>query len=218
MAESQSSPNKGLTPGKAVLIAVLSVVLVVVLYVQFGGKGDDAGTEKPSAYRPPRPAIAVQPADDKAKAAPVTLATAKVSASSAGKVEKASAALQIDETRWKAPKLDVVVAYDPFALPASFPQPAKAGAGGTGKDGDLLSAAAADDAKRVAEEHDRQLQELEELRTVGVHAIVREGDHWVAVVGDRTLRVGDTINDFVVTAIDPDDPKGSVHIERKESP
>ena len=218
MAESQSSSKKGLTPGKAVLIAVLSVVLVVVLYIQFGGQGDDGGSEKPSAYRPPRPAIAVQPTDDKAKASSVTLATAKVPAGNATKVEKTTAALHIDETRWKAPKLDVVVAYDPFALPATFPQPTKAGAGGAGKDADLLSAAAADDAKRLAEEHERQLQELDELRTVGVHAIVREGDHWVAVVGDRTLRVGDTINDFVVTAIDPDDPKGSVHIERKESP
>ena len=48
----------------------------------------------------------------------------------------------------------------------------------------------------------------------GVHVIVREGDQYVAVIGDRMLHVGDEINGFTVTAIDPD----GVHVERKESP
>jgi hypothetical protein len=47
-----------------------------------------------------------------------------------------------------------------------------------------------------------------------VHVIVRERDAYVAVIGDRLLHVGDKINEFTVTAIDPD----GVHVEMKESP
>ena len=47
--------------------------------------------------------------------------------------------------------------------------------------------------------------ELEELKQRGVHVIVREGDQYVAWIGERMLHVGDKINDFTVTAIDPDD-------------
>ena len=46
-----------------------------------------------------------------------------------GKIDVA--AELIDKTRWKSPPLAKVVGYDPFALPASFPQPPKATAGGT---------------------------------------------------------------------------------------
>ena len=56
--------------------------------------------------------------------------------------------------------------------------------------------------------------QLEELKQRGVHVIVREGDQYVAWIGDRMLHVGDKINGFTVTAIDTD----GVHIERKESP
>jgi hypothetical protein len=108
------------------------------------------------------------------------------------------------------------VAYDPFALPPSFPQPPKITAGGkaTGADG-LIAAAAADDAKRIAEAAENLRMQLEELKQQGVHVILRKGDQYVAVIGDRMLHVGDKIDEFTVTAIDPDD---GVHIERKESP
>ena len=56
--------------------------------------------------------------------------------------------------------------------------------------------------------------QLEELKQRGVHVIVLEGNDYVAWIGDRKLHVGDTINEFTVTAIDPD----GVHVERKESP
>jgi hypothetical protein len=219
VAEAQTSSKKGLTRGKAILIGILSVVLVAVLYVQFGGK-----TEKPTSeatgYRPPRPALAVQPANSTAK--PVTLASAKsptnaqVSNAQMGKDKGAATALLIDETRWKSPKLDTIVAYDPFALPPSFPQPPKLAAGAKGNGAEsLMAAAAADEAKKMADEIVKQRMELEELRQRGVHVILRKGDEYVAVIGDRMLHVGDKINEFTVTAIDPDD---GVHIERKESP
>jgi biotin-(acetyl-CoA carboxylase) ligase len=78
-----------------------------------------------------------------------------------------------------------------------------------------MAAAAADDAKKLAEEVMKLHMELEELQQQGVHVIVRDGDQYAAVIGERMLHVGDKINDFTVTAIDPD---GSVHIEKKDSP
>lgn len=211
MAEAKTPSKTGLTRGKAVLIAVLAVVLVVILYVQFGGAG-----EKPAAavgYRPPRPAVAVGPANSAENQ--LTPATVKMP-STAETSKDAAASPIIDSAHWKSPKLETIVAYDPFALPAAFPQPPKkVAAGTTGKDG-LIAAAAADEAKRLADAVEKRLKELEELRQRGVHVIVGEGDHYVAWIGERKLHVGDEINGFTVTAIDPD---GGVSIvEKKESP
>ena len=50
---------------------------------------------------------------------------------------------------------------------------------------------------------------------VDAYVILREGDHYVAWIDERKLHVGDKIDEFTVTAIDPDD---GVHIERNESP
>jgi hypothetical protein len=73
VAEAQTSSKSGLTRGKAILIGVLAVALIGVLYVQFGRGGEKPAGE-PSNYRPPRPALAVQPVNAPAK--PVTLASA----------------------------------------------------------------------------------------------------------------------------------------------
>jgi hypothetical protein len=215
VAEAPTSSKKGLTRGKAILIGILAVVLVAILYIQFGGKAEKPASEA-TGYRPPRPALAVQPASPTAK--PVTLATAKTSANTqVGNNIGATTVPLIDQTHWKSPKLEMLVAYDPFALPPSFPQPPKVTAGGkaTGADG-LIAAAAADDAKKMAEAVVKQRMELEELRQRGVHVILfdRELHQYVAWIGERKLHVGDKINEFTVTAIDTD----GVHIERKESP
>jgi hypothetical protein len=214
VAEAQTSSKPGLTRGKAILIGVLSVVLLAILYIQFSGKSEKAVGE-PSSYRPPRPAVAVQPANSTTK--PVTLASAKTN----GPISQdkgAITAMLIDQAHWKSPKLETLAAYDPFALPPAFPQPPKITAGGKapGSDG-LIAAATADDAKKMAEAVMKQRIELDELRQRGVHVILFDREHhqYVAVIGDRTLHTGDKINEFTVTAIDPDD---GVHIERKESP
>ena len=213
MAEAQTPSKSGLTRGKAILIAILSVALVAVLYIQFGGKAEKPAGEA-TGYRPPRPAVAVQPANSKAK--PVTLASAKTQSNAqSGKDKGIATAPIIDETHWQSPKLEKIVAYDPFALPPSFPQPPKvAGGKATGADG-LIAAAAADDAKKLAEAVEKLHMQLNELSQRGVHVIVQDASGQVAtMIGDRLLHVGDKINGFTVTAIDTD----GVHIERKESP
>jgi hypothetical protein len=213
VAEASTSSKSGLTRGKAILIGVLSVVLVAVLYIQFGRKGEDAGGEA-VRYRPPRPAVAVQPVDLAEK--PVTLAAAKSPVSPPNRKENnIIATVLIDETKWKSPPLAKVVAYDPFALPPTFPQPkVLAGAKATGSQ-DLIAAAAADDAKKRADAAEKLHMELQQLKESGVQVILGEDNQYVAWIGDRTLHVGDEINGFTVTAIDTD----GVHIvEKKESP
>lgn len=213
MAEAQTSSKKGLTRGKAILIGVLGVTLVSVLYIQFG-RGGEKPAEEPVGYRPPRPALAIDPMNSAEQ--PVTPATLKTESNpQAGKKKSAATPSPIDEKRWKSPKLETIVAYDPFALPAAFPQPPKLTVGGKATDADgLIAVATADDAKRLAEEVEQLHLQLEELTQRGVHVIMRERDQYVAVIGDRLLRVGDKINEFTVTAIDPD----GVQVEMKESP
>jgi hypothetical protein len=217
VADANSSKKSGLTRGKAILIGVLSVVLLIVLYVQFGGSSEKSTTGAPS-YRPPRPAVAMQPAAPETKS--VTQAVAKSTPNvPAGKEKDAATVSIINETHWKSPPVSTIVAYDPFALPPAFPQPPKLAAGGKRTNGkDLIAAATADDAKRAAEAVELLHLQLEQLKEQGVHIVVRQGDEYVAVVGDRVVHVGDVIDGFTVTSIDPSDPDGVVHIERKESP
>jgi hypothetical protein len=121
----------------------------------------------------------------------------------------------IDETRWKSPNVSSVVAYDPFALPSSFPQPGKkTAAGNLASPEALLQEQAATDAKKLAEEIKKVRLQLKELEARGVHVIFRQGDQTAAMIDDRTIHVGDEINGFTVTAIDPN----GVHVERKQSP
>jgi hypothetical protein len=210
VADAQNeSKTAGLTRGKAIVIAVLSVVLVVILYVQFGSAGDSKSTG--SKYRPPRQTRSA-PNDGK-----LATAASEIKSPSGGQT---AAAPVIDETRWKSPELATVIAYDPFALPAAFPQPASAkkGARGNAAESDaVIKAAAEDEAKKLADAVERLRTQLEELKQRGVQIIVRERDEYAAMIGDRMVHVGDEIDGFTVTHIDPTE---GVYIElpRKKSP
>ncbi len=206
MAEATTSEKqRGLTRRKAITIAVLAVVLVVVLYVQFGMSNEKTNSAL-VGYRPQR-AAASQPTDSTAKHAVVAPQKKPTG-------NNTVSAPIIDQTRWKSPTLTTVVAYDPFALPPAFPQPPRVvGGSKSDKAENLIAAAAADDAKKMADAVEKIHMELEELAQRGVHVIVRDRDGYAAMIGDRMLHVGDKINEFTVTAIDPD----GVHVERKES-
>lgn len=209
MADAQRSPKKsGLTRGKAVVIAVLAVVLAVILYVQFGSADATASSE--SKYRASRASAPSLPQSTESAVKDAAVADVRAPAGS----ETFTAPI-IDETRWKSPELTSVIAYDPFALPAKFPQPAKAASNAKADEAvGLIAAAAADDAKKLAEAVEKLRMQLEELKQRGVHVIVREQDQYMAMIGDRMLHVGDEINGFTVTGIDPN----GVHVERKKSP
>ncbi len=202
MAENKNvSKLVGLTRGKAALIGVLAIALAGVVYVQYGSSSaEDASTL----------------AESTAPGSPVPRKTVGEPASPIAKQEQSNEDVQatlaaFDQTRWKSPDLSAVIAYDPFALPATFPRQQQ-GATETG-DGDGASdiAVAEENARRLAEAVERLQHDLEALKQRGVHVIMGGRDQYVAVIGDRTLHVGDEINGFIVTAIDPD----GVSVEKK---
>jgi hypothetical protein len=212
VAEAQTSSKKaGLTRGKAVLIAVLAIVLVAVLYVQFSSSREMPSSES-VRYRPPGRATMAPTAAVPARSTGASAGTTAIQAPLGN--EKVGTPI-IDESRWKSPALATVIAHDPFALPSAFPQPTRKVSGdkGAGAEG-LIAAAAADDAKKLAETVEKLRMQLEELKQRGVTVILREGDQYAAWIGERMVHVGDEINGFTVTAIDLD----GVHIETKDSP
>jgi hypothetical protein len=196
------SKQLGLTRGKAVLIGVLSIVFVVVLYVQYGKFAGGAEAELPhrvaARTHPHTPAITpiAKPAETAVEADDATQA----------------ALLEFDQAKWTPPELSKVIAHDPFALPAGFPRPSTSG---------LLGPTALQ-AEATAEEKSKQLadaladlrMQLDELKERGVHVIVGQNDQYVAMIGDRLIHVGDEIgNGFTVTEIDP---KEGVRVEWKD--
>jgi hypothetical protein len=198
------TPNKraALTPGKAALIGVLAIVLVGVLYWQFSG---------------PTVAVSMPIAPDVHRT-PVVTTTAKppqtTPAANTNKPENrpvVEVASLVDPAAWKSPKLNDVIAYDPFAVPATFPKPQAVDSKAPQGDG-LVAAAQADDAKRLAEAVAQLEMQLRELEQRGVQVIVRERDQYAAMIGDRIVHVGDEINGFTVTVIDP---TSGVRVERK---
>jgi hypothetical protein len=199
-----------LTPAKGALIGVLAAALVGVVYFQYGSSDVEVvvpsgvNAEVPSPLPPvaaqalPTSSTTAEPPEDTAQAAadagPGTAITA-----------------QFDESKWKPPELARVVAYDPFALPAAFPQPVQTVAGaqsGVDSEGETDAATAA---AKLAEAIESLQSELKALQERGVHVIIRGGNEYVAMIGDRTVRVGDEINGFKVTSIEPD----GVRVERK---
>lgn len=203
MADNDSGSKKsGLTRGKAITIGVLALVLVVVLYLQYGSTGAES-TNMPSAYKPRRPVVEA-PTD-----LPSPAATEKKGQQVTSGPRVAVAAV-VDESRWKSPNLTEVVDYDPFALPLAFPQPQTVEANGANAK-NLIAEAAEDDKQKLAELVAQQQMEWQELKQRGVHVIVRQHDEYVAVIGDQTVHVGEEILGYTVTRIDSQ----GVHVERK---
>ena len=189
----------GLTPAKGALIGVLAVVLMAVLYVQFGGSET---TVEPAIAEPAPVASKAPTGRTKVDSKPKEVVTATI--------ETAHKTLS-NLSSWQPPELETVVQYDPFALPASFPQPrsaeAEAALAQIASDGKVEEEP--DPAKRQAELADFT-RKLEELRHNGVQVIIRQNDQYVAMIGDQTIHVGDEINGFRVVAIDGN----GVHVAR----
>ena len=192
----------GLTRGKAALVALLAVVLVSLIYIKYGpSSADDASalhSELPGRRSASR--TASQPAAGSSASEAPTVADAGPSSSK-----------PFDQPGWKVPELATVIAFDPFALPASFPQPAQLVSGTTAAEGTADPADAASAADQLAEAIEQLRMELEQLQQRGVQVIVRGRDQYVAMIGDRTVHVGDEISGFTVTAIEQD----HVRVERK---
>lgn len=203
MAKSQTASKQlGLTPGKAILIGVLALALVGVLYIQYGRSGGETVFEPVVTT-----ATSVAPASRAARTTSMNAATTSADS------DTQAALLEFDQSKWKSPELSVVVAYDPFALPSGFPQPPKADADPRLASGEIDAPTTAEEAQELADALEELRTQLEDLKQRGVHVIVSQNDQFVAMIGDRTIHVGDEINGFTVTAIDMD----GVRVEMKES-
>jgi hypothetical protein len=186
----------GLTPGKLKLIGVLSAVLLGVLYLQFGGSEPEAPATKPAGK--PRRTAAASDTPAAAGASPVRTASAELA----------------DISAWDTPELEQVVQYDPFALPAAFPQPKATAALALSESGaSALAQAKLDEETRVKMQ--QQIEgELGKMRQQGVQVILTRGDQFIAMIGGKTYHVGDKIGGFTITAIDAN----GVHVERAVQP
>lgn len=194
------SKRIGLTRGKAAIVVALAVTLVVVIYVKYGPSGGTSHSGLVGAF-----IARAAPRSSGAAADPATSSSQKPP-SNAGALFSTAA----DASRWKSPDLSVVLAYDPFALPPTFPQSPQASAASRAQDAAVVASEAAD-ADQMAEALESLRMELEQLQQRGVHVIVRGRDQYVAMIGERTIHVGDEIGGFTVTAIEAD----HVRVERK---
>ena len=190
----------GLTRGKAAIVAVLAVTLVVVIYVKYG----------PSTTADfPVSLVA------RSRRGPKAVNRAAGASPQATQLLEAGAApflsTPLDDSRWKSPELATVLAYDPFALPPGFPQPPQGPGMAQGAQEAAIASDADAAADQMAEAIESMQMELEELQQRGVQIILRGRDQYVAMIGDRTIHVGDEISGFTVTAIEPD----HVRVERK---
>jgi hypothetical protein len=203
MAENKNlSKQVGLTPKKAALMGVLGIALVAVLYRQFGGSGGGSDSPLESFESPRRPVVA----------RPAITPVAQTAAVNGAAEAADAAALEFDQSKWTSPELVALVSHDPFALPSAFPQPPMTSQqlmaeGGT-------DAVATASAEHLADELERLQMQLDELKNRGVQVIMNVDGQYVAMIGDRLVHVGDEINDFTVTEIDPT----GVRVERKHQP
>jgi len=190
----------GFTRGKALLIGALAIVLVLLIYTQYGpGRLEDTSTGAVH-LSPPQASARVPvptPSSPPEKKPPVADDTS----------QPANAAF--DESRWIPPPLTTVISYDPFALPPLFPRPIEVSRG-TAATSAVDSNSAEHRDGQLARAVERFQRQLEELKQRGVHVIIGRRNQYLAVIGDRTLQVGDEINGFKVTAIDAD----GVHVEK----
>jgi hypothetical protein len=190
----------GLTRGKAVLIGVLSIVLLVVLYVQYGKYIGDSGNVDAQAAASRAPARKLTRTE--------TTSPAELSAEPEGDAQ--AALLEFDQSKWKPPEVSKVIAYDPFALPAGFPRPSATGALNLAEG--VTTVTAEEKSRQLADALAELRMQLDELKQRGVHVIVGQKNEYVAMIGDRQIRVGDEINGFTVTKIDL---KEGVIVERR---
>jgi len=185
MPQPPASSGAGRSPFKLALASVLSVVFLVVLIVQCGNisSGDDVGSGK---------------AAGKGKRE-----TSRGTSSAAAVRDQAELETAEDSAQpWPVVELADVLEYDPFATPPAF------------SDQDSAAPTRPQDERRQAERNRReellrkqaeQEKALEKLRQEGVKAILGSSQSGnVAVIGSRTVHVGDELDGFRVVAIEPD--------------
>lgn len=175
------------TRGKLLLIGVLAVVLVTVVYWNYFRDGSrSSAAAKTAAKKPAR----------SAKSAATASARPNRGRTNAGRDSPRHPAAARPPTTWPSIELAEVIAYDPFALPDAFPKPPPSVAGLVRENTTT---------PRPSEQTDLAAQEravvISAIRQQGVQLVLRNGQEYVAKIGDRQVRVGDTIGGLRVVDI-----------------
>ncbi len=180
MADLQAPPKKAVTPRQLVLIGVLSVILVAVLIGQFGGASN--GTKAADAG-----STAGKPA-----AAPALNAAPKPATSSATPAAE-SAQAKPAAPAWPKLTADAAAQYDPFAVPDALTRQLAGARKGPDVKKPIPSAPAKKSNAGV----------VAALRSKGIAAVLWSERGAAAVIGNRTMRVGDVVEGHRVVSIDP---------------
>ena len=193
--DNKTSPKKqtGATPAKLILIGVLSFVLLAVLYIQFGSSQADTPIASNEPLNLP-------------SAAAVSSTAAKAAEENKQPATTADAAPKKTEitSNWQTTDVAAAIKYDPFALPPLFPQRLQeAKDNKLAKDAHKTDDSQADAAAR-AEKLKQLTTEFGQLQRQGVRVVMETHDKFVAMIGDKTVHVGDNIDGFTVVAIDAD--------------
>jgi len=171
VAKRSKAPKGGLTPGKAIMIGVLTVVLLIVIVTQFGGKKKIVAVETRSRR---------------------TVSESSESTSS-GATTGASIPTKRSEKPWPTFDVAAVVASNPFMLPEVLLGGGEATKNltATSETGETAESLAALESAKVREMRRRQAEFMTSLRAKGVDMILRSPRGSVARIGDLSLRVGD---------------------------
>ena len=171
MAKRSKPSGGGLRPGKAVVIGILSVLLLLVIIAQFGGKKERAAL-RPTARRT---------ASERSESTTQSVPTAPVNAA------------KRSEKPWPTFDVAEIIASNPFMLPEvlrPFRQATKS-LTASSEPGEAEANIAATESARVREMRRRQAEFMTSLRAKGVDMILRSPRGSVARIGDLSLRVGD---------------------------
>lgn len=171
MAKRSKTTSSGLSVGKVVVIGILSIVLLLVIVAQFGGR-----KERES----------VQPVARRKGSA------RSESTSSSAPTAQATAAKR-SESPWPTFNLAEVVTSNPFMLPTALLPSRQAAQALTPSAtlGEAEETVPATESAEVREMRRRQAEFMAGLRAQGVDIILRSPRGSIARIGELSLRVGD---------------------------
>jgi hypothetical protein len=187
MSENPEKPQSRVTPKQWLTVGVLATIFVTVLIFQFGTAG---ASPKPLVSKAGQPDIPRPPT--------VTRAATGTAAANSGQETPKSGHPKSDHP-WPGFPLAKVLEFDPFAQPASLA--AVHDGIPTGSNVKDLAVQKSEDAEK---KHAQRERAITQLRQEMVRAVVGTNHGFAAIVGKKTIRVGDQFHGFRVKEINAD--------------
>jgi hypothetical protein len=175
VAEPETGRKPVASRRQLLVVGALGVVLVIVLIGQFGGAAKKSGDT----------AAKVAPNGPASKAGPVSGPKSFVRSPQAAASKSAPLV-------WPKLGAEVAAQYDPFAVPEALAR----------KITEVKQAKQETNPKNTPPKRDVRAENVAALKAKGIALIVRSQRGAVAMVGNRAVRVGDTLEGHRVLAID----------------